>query len=77
VAIVRPGAQIVDVHVEQPAITGLADERDIEHVEERREDRDDVDAHGFESRHPIPCFRRVTTHPPQRPSSSDADVTEK
>jgi hypothetical protein len=73
---VGPVAQVVDVHLEDAAVAGLADQRDAEHVEERREDRDDVDAHAFESRHPS-CFLRVTGHQPHLARRGDAEVIEK
>ncbi len=45
VAVVGPVAQVVHAHVEQTAAARLAQKRHFEDVEERREDRDDVDAH--------------------------------
>ena len=69
VTVVSPVAQIVHLHIEDAAIPRLADERDIEHIEERREDRDDVDAHGFECRHPAmfrPCDEALTVTPVAR-----------
>ena len=50
VTVVRPVAQIVHAQIQDAALPRLADERDVEHIEEGREDRHDVDAHAIESR---------------------------
>jgi hypothetical protein len=46
VTIRRVGAEVVHLHVEQTALTGPTEQRHVEHPEELREDRDDVDPHG-------------------------------
>ena len=69
VAVVRPVAEVVHPQIQDAALARLADERDVEHIEEGGEDRHDVDAHGSKSRHPAMfrvCDQALTRARPQR-----------
>jgi|GEM_PF-6228647 len=56
-------------HIEQSALTGFADERDLENVEERGKDRDDVDPHvsSRRCRRPTPRGTCPTPRPARDP----------
>ena len=73
VAVVRPVPQIVNPQIQDAALPRLADQRDVQHIEEGRKDRHDVDAHGSKSRHP--AMFRVCDQALTRPcSGGDAKV---
>ena len=58
-------AQVMHTEVDEPGLASLAEQRDIEHGEELREDRHDVDAHPTSV--PAAQFRPFGTGRPARP----------